>query len=38
VLAAEHRMLGVNVLAGLAKALAHRLRHTNAELLTLQEM
>jgi hypothetical protein len=31
-------MLAFNVLAGLAKALAHRLRHTNAEVLTLQEM
>jgi len=37
-LAENHRKLGLNVLGGLAKALAHRLRHTNSELQTLQDM
>jgi SulP family sulfate permease len=37
-LAENHRKLAHNVLAGLATTLAHRLRHTNSELRTLQEM
>ena len=37
-LAENHRKLAQNVLAGLATTLAHRLRHTNSELRTLQEM
>ncbi len=36
-LADHHKRLGMNLLEGLAKALAIRLRHTNTELRTLEE-
>jgi len=36
-LADHHKRLGMNLLEGLAKALALRLRHTNAELRTLED-
>lgn len=36
-LAEEHKKLAIGVLQGLARALALRLRHTNAELRALQE-
>jgi len=36
-LADHHKRLGINLLEGLAKALAIRLRHTNTELRTLEE-
>jgi SulP family sulfate permease len=36
-LADHHKRLGMNLLEGLAKALAIRLRHTNTELRTLED-
>ncbi|HXE91245.1 MAG TPA: SulP family inorganic anion transporter [Terriglobales bacterium] len=36
-LAEEHKRLAINLLEGLAKALAIRLRHTNTEVRALQE-
>ncbi len=33
----EHKRLAIQLLGGLARALAHRLRHTNTELRLLQE-
>ncbi len=36
-LADHHKRLGMNLLEGLAKALAVRLRHTNTELRTLED-
>ena len=36
-LALDHKKLAIQLLDGLARALAHRLRHTNRELRALQE-
>jgi len=35
--AEDHRLLARNLLEGVARALAHRLRHTNTEVRAMEE-